>query len=528
MQSIQNSLAKRNGTILAVCVLVIVAMNLVVWDFIQDDGYITFHYADNFTNHGTLYYNLNMRGPYGYSNPLYIFILSAFRLVSLKLVSFEIISRIIASLSLGIILFMLLNEIPKELRIKKMFHFLAIVFCVYVFFVFPYLLPNFFSGLETALFTLILFVLMSSLFVDPIDGKWFLLCLGVALTLRIDSLFLLTPVMIIYVIKSTENPNRISIRIRHIILVFASVTVFFLLHYILTGTLVPLSFWHKSKPFSLATFLSYIKFSAIVLSPLAIILLGRNNGSYRLILFATLYILYISFFYSFFIHWHFERYVFPFVFSIFAVLLMTLFKTWKKMDMTNIAVLSVYILFMFIPGTLQGFSWVSGYRVSTLNPKYIANAFLQSKIDEKLKTYAYYDAGYITYKTGWNIIDLQGLTTPEVIHEDIGQVIAERNPTVLIVSTITYVEPSTITLSSQYQEAPSAIPSNYYFVKHLPLTNKYWWPSSQYSYYIFVNENANSALVNGLMNITIDIEKEIGYQKYIFRFLQILSSLKLW
>lgn len=526
MRSIQDFL-KSNRTLLAACVLIIALMNVIVRDFVQDDGYITFRYADNFTNHGTLYYNLNMRGPYGYSNPLYVFILSAIRLISLKLLSFEIISRVIASFSLGVILFMLLNKIPKKLRTEKKFFLSSIAFLVYTILIFPFLLPNFFSGLETALFTLSLFVLMSSIFVDPIDEKWFMLWLGIALTLRIDSIFLLIPLMIIYVIKPTESPNRKRIKLRNIIIVLTYTTVFFLLHYVLTGNLVPLSFGHKSNPFSLTTFLNYIKFSVIVLSPLSIVLLGRNNRSFGLIFFATLYILYINFFYSFFMEWHFNRYIFPVVFSLFSVFLLTLIKTLEKVDTTNIALLSVYMLFMYIPGTLQGFSWVSGYRVAMSNLKQIANVFLESDIDENYRTFATYDAGYITYKTGWDIIDLYGLTTPEVVHDDIGRVIAERNPTVLIVTTGIYVEPSAVTLFSQYQEAPSVVPSNYYFLKHLPLTNQYWWSWSQYSYYIFVNENANPALVTGLMNITVDVEKEIGYQKYIFRFLQILSSLRL-
>lgn len=123
MRSIQDFL-KSNRTLLVACVLIIALMNIVVRDFVQDDGYITFRYADNFTNHGTLYYNLDMRGPYGYSNPLYVFILSATRLISLKLLSFEFISRVIASFSLGVILFMLLNKIPKKLLTEKNFFFI--------------------------------------------------------------------------------------------------------------------------------------------------------------------------------------------------------------------------------------------------------------------------------------------------------------------------------------------------------------------------------------------------------------------
>jgi hypothetical protein len=525
MEITQNKATKHIGIILLVCVLFCVAMNLLVWDYIQDDGYIAFHYADNLANHGTLYYNSDAQGPYGYSNPSYVFMLAAFRVLVLKQISFEALSRTIAVLSLGLIVFMLLKEIPPEIwKNGAGALFFLVGVCLTSILVFPYLLPNFFSGLETALFTLLLFVLMSFLFASAFNEKWFLLCLGLALTLRIDSVVLLVPIVVVYTLDPPNSFDRK--RVKNVLIVFAITALFFSLHFIITGTFIPLSFGHKSHGFSQITFLNYIKFAAIVLLPFTVFLIGRDKNCFRFILFAVFYALYISLFYSFFMRWPFDRYVFPFLFSSFAVSLMLLLKTWKRSDWTNIAMLSVYMLFTFIPGTLQGFSWVSGYRVAMLNPKHIAHAFEQARIDDEFKTFACYDAGYIAYKTRWKIIDLQGLTTPEVTHQDIGRVVSDRNPTVLIVSTGEYVEPSAVKLVSQYQEKAAPVPSNYHFVTHLPLTNKYWWAGSQYSYYVFVNENAKPALINALRSIAIDVESEIGYQKYIFRLLELLSRLR--
>lgn len=291
----------------------------------------------------------------------------------------------------------------------------------------------------------------------------------------------------------------------------------------MAGSLLPLSFGHKVRSFSLETFGSYAKFAVITLLPFAVV---ADRRSIKTVLAISLYILYIIAFYSFFMHWHFERYVFPFIFSAFVYFIILIISEKPPRQRTNLILLGIYAFFMFIPGAFQGYSWVSGYRVSMLNQKGIADAFVNAQIDPQHQIYASYDAGYIAYKTGWKIVDLQGLTTPEVMHQDIGHVLAEKNPTVLIVATSAYTVPSAIMLHSQYQPDPEPVPANYRFVKHLPLTNRYWWGGLEYSYYIFVNENANAALTAGLESISIDARQAMGYQRYLYGVLERLSRLR--
>ena len=112
---------KAYGAPLFLCAIFLLFTNLAVSDFIQDDGYITFHYADNLANHRTLYYNAGEHGPYGYSNPGYVFILALLRIVSLKQISFEALSRIIASLSVGATLLMALKRICVGGQVRATF-----------------------------------------------------------------------------------------------------------------------------------------------------------------------------------------------------------------------------------------------------------------------------------------------------------------------------------------------------------------------------------------------------------------------
>jgi len=503
----------------------IILANFLVADFFQDDAYISFHYADNLVKYGTLYYNIGEQGPFGYTNPLYIALLSLFRVLTFKLISFELIARMVVSLALAVILIVVLRETQD---FPVFVGILAIIECVFLFLAYPFMLPNFFCGLETALFTLSLFVLMYFLW-DPnsMNVRVFLMSLALSLGLRMDSAFTLLPVTGLYVWVIIRK--REWRKLRGVVAVFVIVALIFFLQSIIAGYWLPLSFSHKNSGFSFQTLVSYVKFSVVALFLPGLILADKfkHSRKYRgVLLFAVFFSIYIMMFYSFFMHWHFQRYVFPFLFSMFAMLLVITLKTWKNSDWRTLLFLAAYAIVAFMPGTLQGYSWVSGYRAAMKNLEQVANAFNEARLDKGFRTFASYDAGLIAYKTGWIITDLAGLVTPEIHSENVQDVISERNPTVLIVSSAERKEdPYDVGLISQYGGVETSIPANYHFVKRLPLTNRYWWPNSGYSYYIFVNDNANEVLIRHLESISVDPDKETTYQKYIFYVLEKISGL---
>jgi hypothetical protein len=340
------------------------------------------------------------------------------------------------------------------------------------------------------------------------------------LELRVDSGVTLMPLIAAYAFG--RNAGDLPKRVKRLSCVLAIVAGMFLFQYLMTKTIVPLAFGHKSQPFSRETFQAYSRFFLIPILPMMVILFRR--GFDRLILFSVATMLNVSIFYSFFIHWHIERYVFPFAFSLFFVLLRAVFKDWKHADWRNVALLTIYASATFLAASCQGFSWVSGYRVAMGNAKQIAAAFEGAHLEKRYQVYACADAGYIAYKSGWKIIDLAGMTTPEVVRRDVSSVILETNPTVLIVTTDKQVDhPSDLRLQTQYRHEASPIPTTYQFVNYLTMPNKYWWSDAGYFYYIFVTNRASPYLVGRLRRVSVDADREIGFQKYIFNFLKQVS-----
>jgi hypothetical protein len=506
-----------------ICIF-LACLNLLVLDYKLDDACIAFRYAHNLAQYGSLYYNPPQRGPFGFSNPLYVFILAGLDLVSLGSLCPEIISRIIASASLGLILFLLLDEITnRSWSRSRGFCFLVIGLSSYLTLLFPFLLANFFSGLETALLALLSFILISALFVDEISDSMFLICLACGLGVRVDSGCTLLPVILVYLQRGAKG-SATSARQRVLGLgaVFGFLVGLFLFQYFLAGTIVPLSFGHKSQAFSRETSQDYFRFFMLCLLPLLVIIFRRGFDGF--LAFALFLSVYISGFYGFFMHWHIERYVFPFAVALFFVGLRVLFKIWQPADWRGLGLLAVYASFAFLAAAPQGFSWPSGYRVAMIHAKRIAAAFTAAQLPEEHRIFACFDAGCIAFRSGWKIVDLGGLTTPEVVYQDVGKVIDAKRPTVLIVATAAYGDPSTIRLRSQYQDRSAPIPPAYRFVRALSLTNKYWWPDIGYFYYIFVNEHANDALVNGLREISVDVDQEMGFQRPIFAFVEKLAK----
>lgn len=201
---------KSNTSKVAITAVLVLVANVMVGTFFQDDAYISFRYADNLASHGHLYYNLYEQGPFGYTNPLYVAILALAKILSFGLLSFEFISRFIASFSLGVIIFAVLRSIPYYQRHTYASIVLAGI-SVFLLLFYPLMLPNFFSGLETPLFTLSLFLMLYSLlWPNPSVQRLFPVFLGIGLGLRMDAALTLFPLTALYVVRGGETEIRWS------------------------------------------------------------------------------------------------------------------------------------------------------------------------------------------------------------------------------------------------------------------------------------------------------------------------------
>lgn len=506
---------------LLLSILFAVFTNFLVADYFQDDAYISFHYADNLVDHGTLYYNVGETGPVGYSNPLYVFLLAALRLLSFKLIPFEVLARGIASISLIMIVFTVLNSIAQD-RLSDSLSRGALVFLsLFLILVFPYQLPSFFCGLETPLLALLLFIIFSHfLSGHPKNNSPFLVAMAMALTVRIDAIPILFPVVL--ATPFILNAKGLRLTTRSVVLTLAFVAAVYLFQFAMAGSLVPLSYGHKKEAFNSTVLFAYLKYFVLCVGPLVIIL-SRPKRRLPLIL-LCLYGVYVCIFYSFFEQWHFNRYVFPFAFAAFAALLNQALLARRETGMKPLLLLGLFALIAYSPGARSGYSWVSGYRVSTVLIQKIGTALNNSAVEQPHRLLGAYDAGYYAYATDWRFLDLQGLATPEALTRDIGAVVQELQPAVLLMSNATLVKPTLQRIWSPFQDEPSPMPKNYKFVKRIALTNKYWWRLVPYSYSIFVNEHATEALTAELSKISINVEKEMGYQIRIYEAFRSVTS----
>jgi hypothetical protein len=433
-----------------------------------------------------------------------------------------VIARGIACLSLAAILFTILSAVASQpgrsgWRRTLTYSGLAVFLLLF----FPDLLPNVYSGLETGLFTLCLFAMILAVTArNRRQEICFGVALAVALSLRMDGAVLALPLVAAYALDALRQSN--PARLLRLGYAFLAAGLVYLLQVTVAGFWIPLSLYQKSSAFSLRTVWSYESFFLLVTVPLLIITYRRTPR--YLTALAVLYPLFVSLFYGFFMHWMFNRYVFPAAFALFAALLLSFFKLDLRRHRRELALLCVYALVAFPAGVLEGFTWISGNRVALLNTRRIAEAMKNAELPAQYRIVASQDAGYFAYGTGWRLLDLLGLTTPEILTEDVGGAVRRLSPTVLILNAPNGVRPQDLKLGSRLGRPDAPIPADYRFVKHLSFTNQYWWPELDYGYFIFVNRNANLRLVLGLESISVDVEKEMGWQRYGFRLLRRLAE----
>jgi hypothetical protein len=508
---------------MAVSLAVALALNALASDFFIDDAYISFHYADNLVRDGSLYYNRGEQGPFGYTNPLYVFLLAAVRWISAGTIPYEAIARGLGVLSLTALLTAVLWAIA--VRTAPHGRSATLAACgVAVLFVllFPELLPNFFSGLETGLFTLCLFAMVLNLKADTRRSEiGFLAALAGALSLRMDGGFLVLPLLAVYGLEALRqgDPRRL-LRLGYGVLAAGAV---YLVQLAVAGFWLPLSLAQKKSAFSFQTAGSYEGYALLVTAPLIVLTYRRIPR--RLTGLAVLYPLFVSLFYGFFMHWMFKRYVFPAAFTLAMALLLSFLQLDLRRHRREAVLLILYAFIAFPAGLLEGYSWISGYRVAMLTTHRIAEAMNAAELPAEHRTFAAQDAGYFAYRTDWRLLDLLGLTTPEIFREDVAGAVRRLSPTVLILNAPNTRRPEELKLVSRLGRPDSPLPAGYRFVRHLPFTNKYWWPEMDYGYFIFVSPDANPELVAGLAGISIDVDREIGRQRYGLRLLRAFAAI---
>ncbi len=496
-------------------IVIIFSLNFICQDYFVDDAYISFHYAKNISNDFNFYYNAGETGPIGYTNPLYLIILSTIHLLSFKSLSFEIISRILSNLSILIIIIILsinLKDLSDKNNFKKFY--LHTFYSLLLFFLFPYFLPNIYSGMETAILCVTILIIFYHTLIKSLNRWIFITAFIIASTIRFDTIFVLFPFLVTYFIIQIKLGSKKDVL--DLLYSFIPIILFYAIHYFITKTFLPLSYNHKASSFSIDTLISYLELALITQSPLIFLLFIKKV--YRPIILCVISISIVALFYSFFSHWHFERYFFPYAFAAFFLMLIIVIKSYRTNYVFTTFILFLFSIILFPSKTSDGYSFVSGYRVGLKQVGLVGNVLKRSNLNEEYRTFACYDAGILSYNSKWKILDLAGLTTKEIFYADNNpiQIIEKYNPTVLILNSLPELDKKGELFFQNHKGLFFKLPNNYTLIKSIRLTNKYWQASSKYGYYIYVNSNANDKLVNDLLDLDYSVEEEIGIQRSIY------------
>jgi hypothetical protein len=253
---------------------------ILVGDFLIDDAYIAFRYADNLAHLGTLYFNIGEHGRFGYTNLGYVYLLASLHTVFGGMVGYETLARLLATVCWSLFGFAVV------LRLLRRFSGIGLVVSstatLVLLLVFPCALSNFYCGLETPLLAVALFLMFDRFASHAQTPGSLPFCAGLALALalRFDAPPLLAPI-VLWQARAAARSGRMQSLLAIVVATGAgaglSVTA---VNVALTGYVVPLSLGHKWEPTAyLATMGSYVLLSLAVLGPLVVVSVPSPKGS---------------------------------------------------------------------------------------------------------------------------------------------------------------------------------------------------------------------------------------------------------
>jgi len=375
--------------------------------------------------------------------------------------------------------------------------------------------------METAILCASLLIIFYHTLIKKLNRWIFITAFIIAFTIRFDTIFVLFPFLVAYFIFQTKTGSKKNLQ--DLLYSFITIILFYVIHYYLTKTFLPLSYNNKASSFKIDTLISYLDLALITQLPLIFLLFIKKV--YRPIIFCVISISIVAVFYSFFSHWHFERYFFPYAFVAFFLMLIMVIKTYRTNYVFTTLILFLFSIILFPSKALDGYSFVSGYRVGLKQAGLVAHILKRSNLNEEYRLFACYDAGILSYNSDWKILDLAGLTTKEINNAENNtlQIIEQYNPTVLILNSLPKLDKKGELVFKNHKGLFFKLPNDYDLIRTIHLTNKYWQSSSSYSHYIFLNSNANDKLIHDLLNFNYSVEEEIGIQRYIYEIYRYLN-----
>ena len=414
-----------------------------------DDAFITWRYGKNLVQHGIWNYNNSIFDlTQSYTNPI-----------------FAILSIIPNYFNIDVVLFFKLFSL---IFLLCSFHLLYKIIKNYIlvglFFASPLLIIHSFSGLETYVFVIIIFLIFITAYQKNYTILIWLLSISIFVRPECWILVILTPIYF-YIDNYTKTSNQLKVSTKYLILIPLLILILFLLlNKFYFGYFLPTSFDVKSRfEINLPNIFRSVKaFAHFLLLIIPVFLLYRLKDKkffFFIIIFFLLVILQYS--RSHLTMNYASRFPFQIVSPIYLVIsYLAINEKYLKISKTLVILYFVYSLLYMMRSTQMDV--MSNYYPRGLDSHGKIGEFINQ--NKKIKTFMISDAGIASYKSDKYNIDLFGLGSSYIAHNGIDDQYLDR------------LSPEVITLRTYVPHAPPRIPqvlNNKYQAKVIKWLNKH-------------------------------------------------------
>ncbi len=516
----KENLSKNFLSFLAVIpiILVYTTICLIFFEFTVDDAFISFRYAENFTAGQNLVWNINFSPVEGYTNFLWIIILSLIKSFGISIV---LSSKLLGIIS-GFLTIIIMQKVFRLFSFGNSYYLSSMP----VIFITPLLSLHSVSGLETAFFTLLITLcFFNTSFIvirKPIDDILKKRCvtlfiLFVLLMLTRPEGIIIVSASLIALLKFNRNGRNSIIVDYTIIPFFIVMLVYAVLHFDYFGYLFPNTFYIKvaSESIFKTQSLRYIAgfFLTLGVPFLLVSLIGfienRMNNLYIILLLFTVPFVLFYLFVSTNVMGYAYRFlvpILPLLLIFFAAGLKFIFQKINRLISKKIPSILIIII-LSLSATYFAFQNTSSYYDSIL--KVYVNGMKNAHIklgkilgdvknqDKTLVVAA--DAGAVPFYSKWHrVIDLGYLNDVYMTHKgfDLNYII-RNNPDAFVITSYTK-DTLSVNLYDEFREQFSKHPilkSNYQLVTKFKFMDNYWLFVYLSNSFIIHNENIVSKLI---------------------------------
>ncbi len=448
-----------------VSIILFILMLVYVWNFTVDDAFISFRYSEHLANGFGLVWNINQPPVEGYTNFLWILIISFLLLFKLNPVISTKVIGLFSALGIVLLFWFITNEFFKD-RTKSIIAFtVSTIFLL----INPYTAIHTVSGLETMLYSFLLLGVMYcgwKIIISPISKFiWLFAITALLLSLTRPEGILISLALIISIsyisYKKNDNSIKLTSFLPILVLYIIPIIIYNMFRVSYFHALLPLPFLVKivygiTFPIEFLNALFYlIPFILIILISLFLkkprFKIDDNNlknFKYLLLILGIIFIfaniVYVNtplmnysqrFFYPTFV-------LFYLTFGINISILFNEIRKNKNINLeknTRIILISAIIIVLLVLSNYNGINDLKtqhNYGISFKN-SYIPMGKALSPFSDDNYTVAFADAGAVSYYSEWNFLDLGGLNDKFIAENGVtSEYLEQKNPKLVIFASV--------------------------------------------------------------------------------------------